>query len=64
MESGDVSKTTGPIRRRTLSARNEATMRTVVDCGESGRFVLNEPVSQGGTGEGPTPLQAVLGARR
>lgn len=61
MESGDVSKATGPIRRRTLAAHNEATMRTVVDYGGSGRFVLDEPVSQGGTG-GPTPLQAVLGA--
>jgi hypothetical protein len=45
-----------------LTARNEAVMRTVVDCGEAGRLVLDEPEAHGGTGEGPTPLQAVLGA--
>jgi uncharacterized OsmC-like protein len=37
-------------------------MRTVVDCGEAGRLVLDEPVPHGGTGDGPTPLQSVLGA--
>lgn len=37
-------------------------MRTVVDCGGAGSLVLDEPVAHGGTGEGPTPLQAVLGA--
>jgi len=50
------------LRRRTLTARNEAGMKTAIDCGEHGRFVTDEPASQGGTGEGPTPLQAVLGA--
>ena len=50
------------LRRRTLTARNEGGMKTAIDCGEYGRFVTDEPVSQGGTGEGPTPLQAVLGA--
>ncbi len=37
-------------------------MKTVIDCGEFGRFVTDEPVPHGGTGEGPSPLQAVLGA--
>ena len=37
-------------------------MRTGADCGEAGRLVLDEPAPHGGTGEGPTPLQAVLGA--
>jgi uncharacterized OsmC-like protein len=50
------------LRRRTLTARNQGGMKTAIDCGEHGRFVTDEPVSQGGTGEGPTPLQAVLGA--
>ena len=50
------------IRRKSVSVRNEAGMKTVVDCGEFGRFVTDEPVPQGGTGEGPSPLQAVLGA--
>jgi uncharacterized OsmC-like protein len=50
------------LRRRDLTARNEGGMKTVIDCGEHGRFVTDEPAAQGGTGEGPTPLQAVLGA--
>ena len=62
MANGDVSTGTGPLRRKTLSAHNEATMRTAVDCGEAGRLIFDEPVPHGGTGEGPTPLQAVLGA--
>jgi uncharacterized OsmC-like protein len=62
MANGDVSTGTSSLRRRTLTAHNEATMRTVVDCGEAGRLVLDEPAPHGGTGDGPTPLQAVLGA--
>jgi uncharacterized OsmC-like protein len=50
------------VRRKALTAHNEATMRTVVDTGELGTFVTDEPVAHGGTGEGPSPLQAVLGA--
>lgn len=50
------------VRRKTLTAHNGATMRTVVDTGEFGTFVTDEPVPHGGTGEGPSPLQAVLGA--
>jgi uncharacterized OsmC-like protein len=56
----DVS--TGPLRRRTLTAHNDATMRTVADFGEAGSIVLDEPARHGGTGAGPTPLQAVLSA--
>lgn len=50
------------IRRKSVSARNEAGMKTVVDCGEFGQFVTDEPAPHGGTGEGPSPLQVVLGA--
>ena len=50
------------IRRKSLTAHNEATMRTVVDTGPSGTLVLDEPTAHGGSGEGPSPLQAVLGA--
>jgi uncharacterized OsmC-like protein len=52
----------GSVRRKTVSAHNDAGMRTDVSFGESGRLVLDEPVPQGGTGGGPSPLQAVLGA--
>ena len=49
------------IRRKTLSARSEG-MRTVIDFGEFGQVVTDEPVPHGGTGAGPSPLQTVLGA--
>jgi uncharacterized OsmC-like protein len=50
------------IRRKSLTAVNSGGMRTVIDFGEAGSFVTDEPLDQGGTNEGPTPLQAVAGA--
>jgi uncharacterized OsmC-like protein len=50
------------VRRRVLTAHNDGTMRTLVDTGEFGHLVLDEPSAHGGGGEGPSPLQAVLGA--
>ena len=50
------------VRRKKLSARNDGTMMTVIDTGEYGLMVTDEPIPHGGTGEGPSPLQAVLGA--
>jgi uncharacterized OsmC-like protein len=59
----DKSQATGDfIRRKSLTAHNDGSMRTVVDTGEFGHFVLDEPAAHGGGGEGPSPLQAVLGA--
>jgi uncharacterized OsmC-like protein len=55
-------QSSNPIRRKALTAYNDATMRTVVDTGEHGQFILDEPAAHGGTGQGPSPLQAVLGA--
>src|SRR5258708_25337041 len=62
MAEGAAGTGPGPVRRKMLSAHNDGSMRTVVDFGDPGRLVLDEPVPHGGTGEGPTPLQAVLGA--
>jgi uncharacterized OsmC-like protein len=50
------------IRRKALKARNDGGMRTVIDHGEYGQMVTDEPVAHGGGGEGPSPLQTVLGA--
>lgn len=50
------------IRKKRVSAHNEATMRTEIDAGEFGTLVTDEPVPHGGTGAGPSPLQTVLGA--
>jgi uncharacterized OsmC-like protein len=50
------------IRRKRLTATNEGGLRTAIDCGDFGTFVTDEPVEHGGTGTGPSPLQAVLGA--
>lgn len=50
------------VRRKTLTATTPASMMTVIDFGEYGHFATDEPVQHGGSGEGPSPLQAVLGA--
>jgi uncharacterized OsmC-like protein len=60
-----VDRAAGPrdfIRRKALTAHNDASMRTVVDAGEFGTVVLDEPTAHGGSSDGPSPLQAVLGA--
>ncbi len=50
------------IRRKTVSVSNDASMMAVHDYGEYGKGVTDEPIAHGGTGKGPSPLQAVLGA--
>jgi uncharacterized OsmC-like protein len=57
-----MSRGSGFVRRKAVSAHNDATMRTIIDFGEFGRVTLDEPVPHGGSGQGPSPLQAVLGA--
>lgn len=50
------------IRRKTITVSNDGSMMAVQDFGEYGHIVTDEPIAHGGTGEGPSPLQAVLGA--
>lgn len=50
------------IRRKTIGAINRGGMFTEIDFGEFGDFATDEPQAHGGTGEGPSPLQAVVGA--
>jgi len=50
------------IRRKQVSVTNDGSMMSIHDYGEYGDFVTDEPIAHGGTGEGPSPLQAVLGA--
>jgi uncharacterized OsmC-like protein len=50
------------VRRKSVTARTSASMVTEIDFGEYGYFATDEPVAHGGTGEGPSPLQTVLGA--
>ncbi len=60
---GGERDSNGPlIRRKALSARNDGGMMTVIDTGEYGVLVTDEPEAHGGTGEGPSPLQTVVGA--
>lgn len=40
------------IRRRSLTAVNRGGMRTVIDFGEAGSFITDEPADGGGTNEG------------
>lgn len=56
----DVSKPI--VRRKMVTAVNHGAMMTEIDFGEYGYFATDEPVAHGGTGEGPSPLQTVLGA--
>lgn len=58
----DAESTEPLIRRKTLTAFTPATMRTDIDCGEHGQLITDEPPAHGGTGQGPSPLQTVLGA--
>ncbi len=50
------------VRRKTITVSNDGSMMAVHDYGEYGQFATDEPIAHGGTGEGPSPLQAVLGA--
>ena len=50
------------VRRKKLGAVNHGGMFTAIDFGEYGEFATDEPIGHGGTGEGPSPLQTVLGA--
>lgn len=60
VSDGDLDRPV--VRRKAVSVTNGGSTRSVIDCGEYGTFVTDEPVAHGGTGEGPSPLQAVLGA--
>jgi len=50
------------IRRRKMSATNDATMRTVIVVDGTGEFVTDEPEKSGGANTGPTPLTTVVGS--
>ncbi len=50
------------VRSKSVSARNDGTMRTVIDTGDSGTVVTDEPIPHGGSGTGPSPLQTVVAA--
>jgi uncharacterized OsmC-like protein len=50
------------VRRKAVKVSNDATTRSLIDAGEYGVIVTDEPTAHGGTGAGPSPLQTVLGA--
>lgn len=59
----NLDELTEPIvRRKRVTVSNDGSMMAIHDYGEFGDFVTDEPTAHGGTGEGPSPLQAVLGA--
>lgn len=60
MENRDLAQPI--VRRKQLTAHTDASMMTRIDFGEYGEFATDEPVAHGGSGEGPSPLQTVLGA--
>tara|TARA_Y100000031_G_scaffold154054_1_gene200731 strand:- start:348 stop:836 length:489 start_codon:yes stop_codon:yes gene_type:complete len=50
------------IRRKSLSASNNATMTTTIHFPENSDIVFDEPIKHGGAGKGASPLQGVLGS--
>ncbi len=50
------------VRKKTVSVSNDGSMLAIHDYGEYGTMMTDEPIAHGGTSEGPSPLQAVLGA--
>jgi uncharacterized OsmC-like protein len=50
------------IRNKKVSVSNDGTMLAIHDYGEFGTVMTDEPIAHGGTSEGPSPLQLVLGA--
>ncbi|MDH3499833.1 MAG: OsmC family protein [Acidimicrobiia bacterium] len=60
--AGAFDLTEAIVRRKMLTAVNHGGMMTEMDFGEYGYFATDEPTGHGGTGEGPSPLQTVLGA--
>ncbi len=50
------------VRKKTVSVSNDGSMLAIHDYGEFGTMMTDEPMAHGGTSEGPSPLQAVLGA--
>ena len=50
------------IRRKSLSATNPGNMTTTVEFPGLASITLDEPVIHGGGGQGPSPLQGVLGS--
>lgn len=60
--TNELDVTAPIVRRKVITAVNHGGTFTQMDFGEYGEFATDEPTAHGGTGEGPTPLQAVLGA--
>lgn len=48
--------------RTSVVVRNNGGTRSVIEPGHSGKFVIDKEVTQGGSGDGPSPLQAVVAA--
>ena len=50
------------IRGKSLSATNSGNMTTTIEFPGLASLTLDEPVKHGGGGQGPSPLQGVLGS--
>ena len=50
------------IRGKSLSATNPGNMTTTIEFPGLASLTLDEPVKHGGGGQGPSPLQGVLGS--
>jgi uncharacterized OsmC-like protein len=56
-----VDPKTRKLTYRNLTAHNEGGDKTVVSVRDTPDLVIDHPTSRGGTNEGPTPVESVLG---
>lgn len=64
IEQSQASDKTGAsfMRRRSITATNSGGLETLIETDEGHRIITDEPVKHGGSGNGASPLQTVLGA--
>ena len=58
----DIDFSKSIIRGKSLSATNPGNMTTTIEFPGLASLTLDEPVKHGGGGQGPSPLQGVLGS--
>jgi len=57
-----VDPTTRKLTFRNVTAHNDGGSRTIVSARDTPGLITDEPTSRGGTNQGPTPVETVMGA--
>jgi len=56
-----IDPTTRKLSYRNLTAHNDGGSKTVITVRDTNGLVVDEPTSRGGTNQGPTPVESVMG---